>query len=219
MKMDEYLLEACVDSTNTALSAQDNGADRVELCSDLENDGLSPSKKELKEALRRLTIPIKVMLRTRPGDFIYNSNDILDIKRDIMIYHSYGVEEIVFGAIRDNRIDYRLMRDVAQWSYPMKITLHKAIDVSIDPLNDLEKLKNIKNLSAVLSSGQKATALEGSFMLKEMLSVCKHHFELIAAGKITHKNLKEHIHIGAPAYHGRKIVQINSAVIKREKAD
>ncbi len=34
--------EACVETFKEALLAEQNGADRIELCSDLANDGLTP---------------------------------------------------------------------------------------------------------------------------------------------------------------------------------
>ena len=205
--MAEYIIEACVESLEEAESAVNKGAHRIELCSDLDNGGLTPEKKLIFECLRVLKIPVKVMIRPRSGNFQYNHEDIHEIKRNLMICQNLGVDHIVFGANKNNRLDIELIRDVAQWASPMSITIHKAIDVSHDPLNDIEALKSIRNVNAILSSGQKATALEGSYMLNEMLKICDKRFELIPAGKITVQNLKEvSNNVKAKAFHGRKIV-------------
>jgi len=205
--MKKYYIEACVETLEEAQTAENKGADRIELCSNLEEDGLTPDKKLINQALDKLRIPIKVMIRPRSGDFCYNSDDILEIQRDIMICQNLGVDHIVFGAIKNNRLDIALIKQVATWALPMTMTVHKAIDVSLDPLNDIEALKPIRNIKAILSSGQKQTAAEGVFMLGEMLRVCGDRFELIPAGKITIDNLAQISgQLNARAFHGRRIL-------------
>ena len=205
--MNNYTIEACVETLEEAVSAENKGADRIELCSELDKDGLTPSKKLISQTLDRLKIPIKVMIRPRSGDFIYTKEDIVEIQRHIMICQNLGVEHIVFGAIKNSRLDISLIKKVAIWSYPMQITIHKAIDASIDPLNDIEALKSIRNVQAILSSGQKKTAKEGSFMLNAMLKVCGERLELIPAGRITVNNLQDiFLNVKASAFHGRRIV-------------
>lgn len=65
------ILEACVDSLPQALRAQALGAHRIELCSRLDLDGLSPSPQTILAALSQLKIGVKVMIRPRPGSFIF----------------------------------------------------------------------------------------------------------------------------------------------------
>ena len=55
--------EVCVDNINDALSAFKKGANRLELCSDLEQDGLTPSYELLSEVKLKLTLPVRVMVR------------------------------------------------------------------------------------------------------------------------------------------------------------
>lgn len=74
------ILEACVESANQAVLAEQNGADRIELCSHLEWDGLTPTDDLLNETLSRISIPIMAMVRSRKGDFVYSSEDIFDMK-------------------------------------------------------------------------------------------------------------------------------------------
>ena len=64
--------EVCVDNIYDALSAVKKGANRLELCSDLEQDGLTPSYELLIEAKLKLTLPVRVMVRPHSKSFVYN---------------------------------------------------------------------------------------------------------------------------------------------------
>ena len=46
------------------------GADRIELCSSLHEDGLTPERKTITSVLKAITIPVKIMIRRRPGNFV-----------------------------------------------------------------------------------------------------------------------------------------------------
>ena len=91
------LLEACVETLDEALLAQKKGADRVEICSRLDLDGVTPNDSFVKNCINNLSIPIKVMVRPRAGNFVYSENELLNIQQKIIHYQSLGVGEVVFG--------------------------------------------------------------------------------------------------------------------------
>ncbi len=208
--MIEFLKESCVESLSEAISAEKNGANLIELCAELNEDGLTPSANLIKDVQSSIKIPIKVMIRPRKGDFEYLSKDIKDIQKDIRIALELGVEEIVFGATKNNDLDIDLIKNVAIWAKKMKITIHKAIDTVSNPLEDIEKLKAITNVTSILTSGQSKTAFEGLEMLKFMKEVCGDDINLIPAGKVTESNV-ENLHqiLQLKHYHGRKIVTLD----------
>ena len=49
-------------------------------------------------------------------------------------------------------------KKISDWSYPMKITFHKAIDESVDFFNDIEALFQTGRLDSLLTSGQSKSA-------------------------------------------------------------
>lgn len=202
------ILEACVDSLSQALSAQSQGANRIELCSRLELGGLSPGRDTILQALKTLRIPLKVMVRSRAGDFIYSEEELSDLEQEILYCKSAGVKELVFGAsLGSGRLDIPAIRRFAAVASPLSITIHKAIDLSPDPLADLEALRTIENVTHILSSGKEETALKGAPLLREMIRAFGERFAIIAAGKVTRNNLSlVHEAIGATNYHGRLIV-------------
>ena len=204
-----YIKEACVETLEQAVIAERKGADRVELCADLALDGLTPSEELMREAKTALTVPIRAMIRPRGGDFFYSGKEIAEMKASIDLCREIGIEGVVFG-MTDNthiQLDTKLISELADHAGPLKVTIHKAIDVCRDPLAELGKLLDLGTIDAVLTSGKAATAQEGTALLKMMVQLATDQLEVIACGKVTLQNLPRlHLEVGSGAYHGKKIV-------------
>jgi copper homeostasis protein len=200
--------EACVETLDEAILAEKQGADRLELCSDLKDDGLTPDLDLLKQVLRTVNIPIKVMIRPRPGNFVYSEQEVKDMFQSIKLMKELGISGFVFGALRENReMDLDLIYRLSKIASPIHCTIHKAIDETPDILRSTEDLMKLETIHSILTSGGAETAIEGQDLIKEMINLAGESIEIIAAGKIRSNNL-DHVHslIGAKAYHGRKIV-------------
>ena len=78
------LLEVCLESIESAITAQRNGAARVELCANLTEGGTTPSYATIARCKNVLEIPIMVMIRPRGGDFYYSEME-LEIMKVIYI--------------------------------------------------------------------------------------------------------------------------------------
>jgi len=200
--------EACVETVEEAILAEKRGADRVELCDRLEYDGLTPSKQDIEKLIMSLSIPIKVMIRPRKGNFIYNEKEIMEMESTIKMCKSLGITEVVFGLLKaDKNIDCISTERLAKKAYPMLVTFHKAIDITSDIFNSIEKLVSITGITSILSSGGEKTAYHGKERMQEIINRFGDRFIFIVAGSITESNLpKIHNFIGAKEYHGRKIV-------------
>ena len=206
--MKKIFIECCVESLSEALIAEKRGADQLELCSDLANDGLTPDTVLAEKILETISIPLKVMIRHRKGDFFYNKSDISIIKNQINSMKLIGIKHIVFGSLTHlNRINLEQIKMVSEWAYPMNITYHKAIDLSENFFEDAELLLQFKNVKSLLTSGQSPTAEKGYLTLKRLLADFGKNIKIISAGRITDKNLnKIHNMIRGRYYHGRKIL-------------
>ena len=206
--MKKIFIECCVESLSEALIAEKRGADQLELCSDLANDGLTPDTVLAEKILETISIPLKVMIRHRKGDFFYNKSDISIIRNQINSMKLIGIKHIVFGSLTHlNRINLEQIKMVSELAYPMSVTYHKAIDLSENFFEDTELLLQFKNVKSLLTSGQASSAEKGYLTLKRLLADFGKNIKIISAGRITDKNLnKIHNMIRGRYYHGRKIL-------------
>ena len=199
--------EACVGSYSEAVSAEKRGADRVELCDNLDVGGTTPSYGTIKTTVEKLKIPVFVMIRPRGGNFCYNKNEIEIMKKDIELCKALGVKGIVLGVLTKNdEIDYPLLKELIDLAAPMEVTFHKAIDDLENPVLEIKKLAEI-GVKRILSSGTKAKALDGKEILNKMIAEANDDITVIVAGGVTTDNFeKVSKEIVSTEYHGKKIV-------------
>ncbi len=202
------ILEACVENLQQAKQAQANGAHQIELCAHLELDGLSPSPQLIEKCLQQLNIPIKIMVRPEPGPFLANQTIIKQMIAEIHLARKMGVHGIVFGLLDTNkRLDIANIQKLINEAGELEITIHKAIDESIDIYADLSRLNALNHPVHILTSGGAKTAIQGHQTINEMIRLTKANIQIIAAGKITGENLKTHTDlINTHIFHGKKIV-------------
>jgi len=132
------LLEICVDNWQSAVNAETGGADRIELCSALSEDGLTPSIGFAKKCVEDLSIPIFPMIRPRKGDFNYSKEEIQIMIEDIHQLKAAGVHGIVVGVLqKDRQINEIALRRFINAARPLPVTFHRAFDYTIDPYNAL----------------------------------------------------------------------------------
>ena len=200
--------EVCVDNIHDAINAFKKGADRIEFCSNLEEDGLTPSNDDLIYLKKSISIPLRVMVRPHSNSFNYNDDDLTQMKETIEFCKNQKFDGVVFGCLDDdNELDLNKIKYLADLAKPLNVIIHKAIDLTSSPLNSLKKLLEIDNVNGVLSSGGFETAELGTEVLKKMINISPNEFEIISAGKITNQNFKIlHEKIDGKFYHGRKIV-------------
>lgn len=209
MQSQNVIKEGCVESLEECVLAEQLGANRLELCADLAQDGLTPSKELIEVVQAKVNIPIKVMIRPRGGNFCYSAEELEQMKAEIEMCKELGVFGVVFGVTTpDDELDIDVIRELAQLSKPLDVCVHKAIDSVKSPLNDFKRLLNeVPEVDAVLTSGGEATAAIGASVLKEMNQLGGDKLKVVVAGKVSKENLSElQAAIGASEFHGKKIV-------------
>ena len=210
--MTKMTLEACVESVDEAIHAVENGATQLEVCSNLEKDGLTPEIALIKEITEQVHVPIKVMIRLRAGNFTYLNDEIKSMQESIQQIKSLPISGLVFGATvtdaNGNKImDMNAILQICKAAHPIPVTIHKAIDECTDILKEVRALKTISNIAFILTSGGAKTAADGKKMIAAMQKEAGNHIQIIAAGKILPSNLPSlHKVLNLQYYHGRKIV-------------
>ena len=208
--MQEFCKEVCVDNIKDAMRAVDLGANRIEYCSKLNEEGLTPDIEDVKYLLKNINIPLRIMIRPHSKSFNYSETDISIMLRDISTFKKIDIDGIVIGCLnKDDEIDIKKINLLIEKARPLKVIFHKAIDITSDPLKSLKNLIKYSNINGVLTSGGFKKAEDGIKLLKKMLDICPINFELIIAGKITSENInKINQKLSAKFYHGKKIVGV-----------
>lgn len=166
-----YLLniEVCVDSVESALAAQEGGADRVELCDNLMEGGTTPSAGMIEVACERLQIGLHVIIRPRGGDFVYSETELEVMRRDIIRAKALRCDGVVLGMLTpDGEIDLDRTAELVELARPLSVTFHRAFDMTADPFRALDDLIGL-GVDRVLTSGQEASALEGVDLIRDLV--------------------------------------------------
>ncbi len=164
----EFELEVCVDSVASAVAAARGGADRLELCGHLLIGGVTPTLSLFSAVRRAVQIPLHVMIRPRFGDFCYSGDEYRLMLEDAGRFISLGAEGIVCGILeRNGSLDLPRLRQLRELAGTRVFTLHRAFDVSRDPMESLEDAGRL-GVDILLSSGQQDRAVEGLGLLQRM---------------------------------------------------
>lgn len=200
--------EACVETLEDSLLAEKLGAHRIELCSALELDGLTPSKELTIQCVQQCSIPIMAMVRPRGGNFVYSEAEIEQMESEIEYFKQSGVMGVVFGLLtKEGNIDIDNTQRLARLAYPLEVTFHKAIDYSVDLLESFKELNTMEGITRILTSGGMDTAWNGRELLKQMQELPGRTIKIIAAGKINKENRSKIAeYIGINELHGKRIV-------------
>lgn len=208
----KYLLEICADSIESAINAQNAGADRIELCDNLTEGGTTPSFGKIAIVRENLNIDLNVLIRPRGGDFLYSEHEIEIMKRDILKCRELNVNGIVIGILKSNgQIDKDQTARLVDLAYPMSVTFHRAFDLCTDAQESLEDIIEA-GAARLLTSGQKNTAEEGADLIKALVERSYSRMVIMPGGGISEYNIEQIAKItGSAEFHltGRKVVGSN----------
>jgi copper homeostasis protein len=201
-------VEVCCEHIESVIAAYEGGADRVELCADLANGGVTPSiglVKVAREILRRAVAQrtaLHVLVRPRGGPFCYTDIEWSCVLSDVEACRDAGADAVVVGALDfQGHIDHEKIAQVVQLARPMKVCFHRAFDVcTADHVSDANATEEafakgaLDRLAAagvdfVLTSGRAASAWEGRQLISSLASAAPSTLRIMAGASVSADNV------------------------------
>jgi len=195
------IFEVCTGSLQSVENAVEGGAERIELCSALDVDGLTPSIELLKTVKKRYpNLTVHVLIRPREGNFVYDDNEKQIILKEIHSAIDCGADGIVGGALLTNgNIDIPFLKEMLIASQGRPFTFHRAFDVCDNPILALEQMKE-EGVRRILTSGQQPTAEQGIPLLKELVKLAGNELIIMPGGGVNSKNVDTILKSGCVVY-------------------
>ena len=185
------LIEACVDSLESALAAAKGGAHRLELCANLTVGGTTPPPDLIAEVRAGTPLPIMAMIRPRGGSYVHSRAELAQMRTDIDMATVAGADGVVLGVLDGgNRVDVERTRELVLAAGNRPVVFHRAFDLVPDLERGLESLV-AAGISRVLTSGGAPNALAGAEMLATLVRLGGDRIAVMAGGKVRGPNVRE----------------------------
>lgn len=182
-------VEICCNSIASAVAAKDGGANRIELCRDLECGGLTPSDEAIAYCTRRLGLRTHVLVRPRAGNFCYSEFEQMEMIATIKRCKELGAAAVVLGLLtEDGKVEVEVTRRLVQLAAPMEVTFHRAFDeAQQDPVEALWAVAAAR-CDRLLTSGQRCTALEGAEIIHSLVGITG--VKILAGSGVSPQNVR-----------------------------
>ncbi|OCT52536.1 Copper homeostasis protein cutC like protein [Cladophialophora carrionii] len=212
------LLEVACFNVQSAIVANEAGADRIELCDNADLGGTTPPLRWLDEIHGIVKIPINVMIRPRGGDFVYTDPEFQIMKDAINVFKSTGmVSGFVFGVLKHDRtVDVERTAELVRLADPLPCTFHRAFDETTDLDQALEDVLGC-GIHSILTSGGASKAIHARETLARLVKKADGRVVVMPGGGVRSTNigaLKESTN--ASAYHSSALLGSNMVANAQE---
>ena len=182
-------LEIACFNLQSAVIAQENGADRVELCSGIDVGGTTPDFEITKKVRDLIAIDLNVMIRPRGGNFVYSDAEFNQMKLEIIEFKKLKVNGFVFGILNDNNsINTIQNTELVNLAKPFPCTFHRAFDEVSNVFQSLEEIIEC-GFQTILTSGQMPNVVEGVNRLAELVFKASNRMTIMPGGGLRAANL------------------------------
>lgn len=180
---------ACFNAESVAI-AQQNGADRVELCANMLEGGTTPDFELARKVRCELNIKMNVMIRPRGGNFVYTDAEFEQMKSEIEQFKDINVDGFVFGILnKDNSFNLERNKELVTLASPIPCTFHRAFDVVLNVYESLELLIDCR-FQTVLTSGQGENVMEGIDVLQTLVKKANGRIVVMPGGGLRSTNIR-----------------------------
>ncbi|HLP65648.1 copper homeostasis protein CutC [Flavobacterium sp.] len=186
----KHQLEIACFTADAALIAQQNGANRVELCGVMKVGGISPTIEIVKQVRANVSIDLYVMIRPRGGNFVYSDAEFLQMKTTILAFKELQVDGFVFGTLNENnQIDIEKNKELVELAHPLPCTFHRAFDEVSDVFQSLEDVIDC-GFTTLLTSGQAQNVVDGVAVLSELVRKANNRIIIMPGGGLRSTNIE-----------------------------
>ena len=186
----------------SCLIAEQQGADRIELCANPHEGGTTPSHGVIAVARENTAIQLFPIIRPRGGDFLYSDLEFAAMADDIDRCRELGCDGVVIGMLRtDGHVDVERCAELISHAGPMQVTFHRAFDRVRDPLTSLEEIIEL-GCARILTSGQHPDVESGRDVLKTLVEAAAGRISIMPGSGVRSTNITGLAqHTGARAFH------------------
>ena len=182
-------IEIACFNLDSAIIAQNTGADRVELCADMLVGGTTPTIEIIKQAREHLNIDLYIMIRPRGGNFVYSDSEFEQMKSEIEAIKKLGVNGFVFGILKDdNTINIEQNLELVELAKSFPCTFHRAFDEILDYEKALENVISC-GFSTLLTSGTFPNVMKGKEVLEQLVIQANNRIEIMPGGGLRSTNI------------------------------
>ena len=186
-----FLLEISVETAEAAAAAERGGAQRIELCAELNLGGLTPSEELMRRVRELVRVPIFAMIRPRAGDFVYSPEEVSQMRRDIAAAKRARMDGIVLGILTAERhVDVERTQELVKLAEPLPVTFHRAFDEVADLDAALEAVIET-GAARILTSGGAPSAPQGLGALAKMVAAAGNRITIVPGSGVNPSNLLE----------------------------
>lgn len=206
MTLRAHSLEIAVQDLAGVRTALSVGADRVELCGALGVGGLTPSIGAVEQAVEAAAAAdaggfVHVLVRPRPGGFVYSAAEVDTTVRDILAVRAAGASGVVIGALTAlGGIDRAVTAELCAAAGGLEVTFHRAIDAVASPLETADALIEL-GLGRVLTSGGAARSIDGIHALRALKQHVGDRLQVMAGGGVRVGDIAALLGAGLDAVH------------------
>ena len=188
--MNNKNLEIACFNAESAVIAQQNGADRVELCVNMLKGGTTPDFELARKIRGELSIKMNVMIRPRGGNFVYTDAEFEQMKSEIEQFKDINVDGFVFGILNENNsFNLERNKELVTLAKPIPCTFHRAFDVVSNVYESLESLIDC-GFQTVLTSGQGENVMEGIEVLQTLVEKANGRIVVMPGGGLRSTNIR-----------------------------
>ncbi|OAG42712.1 hypothetical protein AYO21_02995 [Fonsecaea monophora] len=184
------LLEIACFNPDSAVIADEAGADRIELCDNADVGGTTPPSSWLVTLRDKVRIPIYVMVRPRGGDFVYSPEEFQEMKVAIGNLKPFA-DGFVFGILKHDRtVDVARTAELVKLAAPLPCTFHRAFDETTDLFQALEDVVGC-NIRTILTSGGISSAIENCDVLAQLVKQADGRVIVMPGGGVRSTNIEQ----------------------------